>query len=93
MDLYTWANLKLATLARPEFFPWAWLMQQFGSNYDPANADARRHFKAESTKQLRTVAAVWPSLSESVEIVAGRGKGIPGGIRLRPGKPHVRLLR
>lgn len=93
MDFYTWANLKLATLAKPEFFPWTWLMQQFGSDYNPSDSNSRDNFRKESLKQLRTVATVWPSLADYAEVVKGRGRGVVGGVMLRPGKPHVRLLR
>ncbi len=93
MDLYTWANLKLATLTKPEFFPWTWLMQQFGSDYDPTNADARRKFKVRAITQLQAVSKVWPGVTACVEVVKGSGKQQLGGLKLRPGKPHVRLVK
>lgn len=93
MDLYTWANLKLATLSKPEFFPWTWLMQQFGSDYDPSDAVSRNDFRKKAVVQLKTIAAVWPHFAERVEVILGRGPGAVGGLKLRPGKPHVQLLR
>lgn len=85
LDLYAWATHKALSVARngkQQFIPWAFLAEQFGSDYsDPLN------FKKKAKAALQKIQAVYPGLKLS--IVTGGIIILPTSLPAVPFKPRA----
>jgi hypothetical protein len=64
LDLYAWATYRVFGLKKPQFVPWAGLLEQLGTDYKSVDEFAR---KVKQT--LRKVQVVYPGLK--LEVVKG----------------------
>lgn len=84
MDIYVWLTLKTRDLKHPREYPFGWLMQQFGTGFDPANKKHRSNFQIQLKSALKKIKVIWPELKVHLE---------PGCLVIHPGRPHVRMVR
>jgi hypothetical protein len=82
LDIYVWLTYRMSYLAKPTQITWPALQMQFGAGY-PETARGLRAFREHFLPALRKVVAVY-SGAKALPTVAG--------IRLEPGRPHVRKL-
>lgn len=82
LDLYTWLTYRMSTLTYKLDYPWEWILQQFGSDWQDTpdgHKEFRKHFKA----TLKRVLEEYPE---------AHVRPIRGGLELLPSPPHVRRL-
>jgi hypothetical protein len=82
LDVYVWATYRMSYLRKQTDIPWLALQAQFGAGYPmtpQGTADFRRKFK----KALKAVQVVYPG---------AKVEPVESGVRLLPGRPHIRKL-
>jgi hypothetical protein len=82
LDVYMWLTYRMSYLAKPTEIHWAALQMQFGAGY-PATAQGQRDFRKHFLPALAKVLAVYSG---------AKAKPTDTGMRLEPGRPHVRKL-
>ena len=82
LDVYVWLTYRMSYLVKPTEITWQSLQAQFGAGY-PTTPQGIRHFRQKFLAAMKRV-----------EIVYSGGRATPtdGGIKLLPGRPHVRKL-
>jgi hypothetical protein len=78
LDLYIFLTYRASYLRAPTTIPWGLLAEQFGTGYARV-----RDFKAAVKESLKKIYAVYPDLKAEVT---------DEGLKLRPGRTHVRRL-
>ena len=79
LDVYCWLTYRMSYLKRQTEVPWQALQGQFGGDYTRT-----RDFKRYFLEALKRVEVVYPALN------VDEGEH---GLKLRPGKPHVRKMK
>jgi replication initiator protein len=82
LDIYTWLTYRMSYLQRSTVVSWGALQGQFGCGY-PTTPQGQRDFRKHFLPALRKVLTIY-----------GGAKAVPtdAGMRLEPGRPHVRKL-
>ena len=83
LDVYVWLTYRMSYLVKPTEITWKSLQAQFGAGY-PTTPQGIRNFRQKFMAAMKRV-----------EIVYSGGRATPtdGGIKLLPGRPHVRKLK
>ena len=83
LDVYVWLTYRMSYLVKPTKITWESLQAQFGAGY-PTTPQGIRNFRQKFMAAMKRV-----------EIVYSGGRATPtdGGIKLLPGRPHVRKLK
>lgn len=82
IDCYAWLTFRMSYIKRPTVIPWAALLGQFGAGY-PQTPRGLRDFRVNFLRALRRVLALY----DGAKITPATD-----GVRLSPGRPHVRKL-
>ena len=82
LDVYAWLTYRMSYLKAPTEIRWESLQRQFGAGY-PETGQGLRDFRKGYVHALQKVLAVYPEAKASPT---------DAGIRLVPGRPHVRKL-
>jgi hypothetical protein len=82
LDVYVWLTYRMSYLVKPTEITWQSLQAQFGAGY-PTTPQGIRHFRQKFLAAMKRVEIVYSG---------GRATATDGGMKLLPGRPHVRKL-
>jgi Plasmid encoded RepA protein len=83
LDVYVWLTYRMSYLTKPTEISWHSLQGQFGAGY-PTTPQGIRHFRQKFLAAMKRVQLVYNG---------GRATPTDGGMKLLPGRPHVRKLK